>query len=194
MLIDDFHNFNYLEINILKNKILQNNNTPNNKSSNIHNNDNNIIDINWDENTFNNTLINFINNKRYKPFEKRLKILKYNDLYLIYNINDKKYYVNRTSYINHDINENYIWIKYKKENLPQISFPSTNNINEKYYINKITVKITNRIYINFGLKKKIENHAEEIYSRVYINFNNDKNDKVDNDNINNLLNKSINYF
>ena len=194
MLIDDFHNFNYLEINILNNKQSKNNTTDNTSNSTDICISNNINDINWDENTFNNTLINFINNKRYKPFEKRLKILKYNDLYLIYNINDKKYYVNSTSHIEHNINENYIWIKYKKENLPQISFPSTDKINEKYYTNKITFKITNRIYINFELKKKIVNDTEEIYRRVYINFNNDKNDKVDNDNINNLLNKCINYF
>ena len=63
MLINDFYDFNYLEINILNNTL--DNNT---LDSNIDNS-NNIIDINWDENEFNNTLIKFINEKRYKPFE-----------------------------------------------------------------------------------------------------------------------------
>ena len=85
MLINDFYDFNYLEINILNNTL----------DSNIDNS-NNIIDINWDENNFNNTLTKFINEKRYKPFEKKLIITKHNDLYLVHNINDNKFYVNKT--------------------------------------------------------------------------------------------------
>ena len=46
MLINDFYDFNYLEINILNNTL--DNNT---LDSNIDNS-NNIIDINWDENEF----------------------------------------------------------------------------------------------------------------------------------------------
>jgi hypothetical protein len=188
MLINDFYDFNYLEINILNTTL---NTTLN---SNIDNS-NNIIDINWDKKSFNKILLKFINEKRYKPFEKKLIITKYNDLYLVHNINDSKFYVNKTNYISSDIEKNYIFIKYNKQNLPQICFPSTRYINDKYYINKITFKITNRIYINFELKKKITDDGnEKIFRRVYINFNNDKNDKIDNENINNLLNKCINYF
>jgi hypothetical protein len=180
MLITNFFEFNYLEINIL------------NKLHNLNNN--HVIDINWDQDIFNKTLLKFINEKRYKPFEKNFKVLKHKDLTLNYNINENKYYVNKTSFIEHDINNNNITIKYNKENLPQISFPSTKNINDSYYVNKITFKITNRIYINFEIKKKIINDKEFIYRRIYINLNNEKNDKVDNDNTNNLLEKCINYF
>ena len=180
MLITDFYDFNYLEINILNKNIIELNN---------------ILDINWDEKDFNKIFNKFINEKRYKPFEKKLIITKHHDLYLVHNIIDNKFYVNKTNYISHDFKNNYIMIKYSKQNLPQISFPSTRNINDKYYLNKITFKITNRIYINFELKKKImDNGNEKIFRRIYINFNNDKNDKIDNDNINNLLNKCINYF
>jgi len=194
MLINDFYDFNYLEINILNNTLDSNTLDSNTLDSNIDNS-NNIIDINWDENNFNNTLTKFINEKRYKPFEKKLIITKHNDLYLVHNINDNKFYVNKTNHVSHNLNDNYIFIKYCKQNLPQISFPTTRNINDKFYVNKITFKITNRIYINFELKKKIlDDGNERIFRRVYINFNNDKNDKIDNENINNLLNKCINYF
>ncbi len=187
MLITDFYDFNYLEINILQQKEKE--------LENQINETNDIIDINWNEKIFNKVLLKFINEKRYKPFEKNLIITKHNELYLVHNINDNKFYVNKTNYVSHNLNDNYILIKYSKHNLPQISFPSTRNINDKYYVNKITFKITNRIYINFELKKKIaEDGSEKIFRRIYINFNNDKNDKIDNDNINNLLNKCINYF
>jgi|TARA_B100000963_G_scaffold361902_1_gene400687 hypothetical protein len=187
MLINDFYDFNYLEINILQKKEKELENQINESS--------NIIDINWKKEDFNKTLLKFINEKRYRPFEKKLIITKHNEFYLVHNINDNKFYVNKTNYVSHNTNDNYIFIKYTKQNLPQISFPSTRNINDKYYVNKITFKITNRIYINFELKKKItEDGNEKIFRRIYINFNNDKNDKIDNDNINNLLNKCINYF
>ena len=179
MIINDFHNFNYLEINILPIAITKLDT---------------IVDINWDKDIFENKLLNFINNKRYKPFEKQLEITKHNEVYLIHNINDNKFYVNKTNYVSHFTKDNYIIIQYNKVNLPQITFPSTKNINDKYFLNKITFKITNRIYINFELKKKIIDNVEKIYRRIYINFNNDKNDNIDNDNINNLLTKCINYF
>lgn len=179
MIINDFYNFNYLEINILPKTITKLDN---------------IIDINWNKNIFENKLLKFINDKRYKPFEKQLEITKHNELYLVHNINDNKFYVNKTNYISHFRKDNCIIIQYNKVNVPQINFPSTKNINDKYYVNKITFKITNRIYINFELKKKIIDDTEKIYRRIYINFNNDKNDKIDNENINNLLTKCINYF
>lgn len=180
MLVNNFHDFNYLEITILPDKITS---------------IDNVVDVNWNEKSFNETLLKFNNDKRYKPFEKKLEISKHNDVYLIHNLSDNKFYVNRTNYIDHVYNSNYILVKYNKENLPQTTFPSTRKIDDNYYLNKITFKITNRIYINFELKKKInKDNSETIYRRIYINFNNDKNDKIDNDNINNLLTKCINYF
>tara|TARA_Y100000591_G_C21750959_1_gene654727 strand:+ start:173 stop:742 length:570 start_codon:yes stop_codon:yes gene_type:complete len=185
--LDKFNDFNYLEINMLNSK--------NNRNNENNENNENIININWEENDFINILNVFLNKYRLKPFEKRFKIIKHKDLNLEYNISENKYYVNKILYINHLINQNYILFKYNKQNLPQISFPSTKNINDQYYLNKIIFKITNRIYINFEIKKKInnKNKNEEIYRRIYINFNNDKNN-VDNNNINELLNKCINYF
>ena len=89
--------------------------------------------------------------------------------------------------------DKYIMIKYNKENIPPINFPSTNNIHDMYHINKIIFKITNRIYINFELKKKIVNEKSEIFRRIYINLNNDKKN-LDNNDINDILHKTINYF
>ena len=172
-----------MEINILNNK----------STNNSANNSDNIIDINWNENDFNKLLRTLSKNLR--PFEKQQKITKYNDLILIKNLSDNKFNLYTLSYINHYIiNNNILAIEYNKNNLPAYQFPSTNNINDKYYLNKIIFKITNRIYINFELMKKYENDKENIYRRIYINFNNDKKN-LDIIKINEILEKCIkDYF
>lgn len=157
----DFSSFNYLEIDILTNDFSKNNNS--NK---------NIIDINWDKNDF----CNFLNklmksNYLKKPFEKQYRVLKYLDLILTKNITDNKYNLYSLSLVNKNIQDNKLLITYKKNNLAIFQFPSTNNINDDYYLNKITFKITNLIYLNFEIMKK---NDIEIFYRVYINFNNDK--------------------
>ena len=184
-MINDFKNFNYAEINIISSM---------NRLKNINSNKNlNVLDINWNEKEFNKTLLNLMNNYNLKPFEKKFRVLKHYNKKLIYSINDNKYNVNTEEYLSNSMTDKYIMIKYNKENIPPINFPSTNNIHDMYHINKIIFKITNRIYINFELKKKIVNEKSEIFRRIYINLNNDKKN-LDNNDINDILHKTINYF
>ena len=71
----------------------------------------------------------------------------------------------------YEVKDKMIMLKYRKNVLPVYQFPSTDKINDKYYLNKIVFKITNLIYLNFEIKKKSD---VEKYYRVYINFNNDR--------------------
>lgn len=154
----DFKSFNYIEIDILPNK----RNIDNGKK---------IIDINWDENDFVKLLNKLIESRKFKrPFEKQHRIIKYKDLIYSNNISDNKFNLFSNSYINKDVVDNKLIILYKKNNIPIFQFPSTNNYDDDYYINKIIFKITNVIYLNFEIKKK----GNELYYRVYINQNNDK--------------------
>jgi len=182
-MISDFDDFNYLEINLI------------NSYFNKHKENTylNIIDINWDEVSFNSILMKLINNYKLRPFEKKFRILKHNDKSLIYSINDNKYNVNKQSLLSYNTKDNYILIKYQKENIPPINFPSTNIIHDMYYINKIIFKVSNRIYINFEVKKKFIDNKSQIFRRIYINLNNDKKN-VDNNNINEKLEETIQYF
>ena len=180
---NNFNDFNYLEINLFDLKGIIDDECDKLK----------IIDINWSENSFNGMLKKIINNYKLKSFEKKFRILKHNDKNLIFNIIDNKYHVNKQSYVSHIISDKNILIKYQKENIPPVNFPSTNNIHDTFFINKIIFKITNRIYINFELKKKIIDNKSEIFRRVYINLNNDK-INVDNNNINEKLEECVNYF
>tara|TARA_Y100001970_G_scaffold26886_1_gene32512 strand:- start:3701 stop:4249 length:549 start_codon:yes stop_codon:yes gene_type:complete len=154
----DFSSFNYLEIDILKN--------------NDETNDKNIINVNWSKTDFSNFLSKLINSNNFKkPFEKQYRVLKYLDLICVKNISDNKYNLHSLSLVDKEIEDNLLCIKYKKNNLAIFQFPSTDKINDDFYLNKITFKITNLIYLNFEVMKK---NDIEIFYRVYINFNNDK--------------------
>ena len=146
-MIHNFDDFNYLEINLI-NKF-----SSKDKKLNLDNNLS-VIDINWSEIEFNKILLKFINKYKLKPFEKKFRILQHYDTKLIYNINDNKYTANKQYFVSNNNNDNYILIKYQKENIPPVNFPSTRDINDMYYVNKVIFKVTNRIYINFELKKK----------------------------------------
>ena len=138
----------------------------------------------------------FIRDKsKYKPFEKKFSIKKYLNKTLLYSKDEEKYNVFEINFIDKIINKSNIIIKYQKKNLPVVNFPSTNNLNEELLINRITFKVTNRIYINFELSKKeiINNDSKEfkIFRRIYINFNNDKNKNIVEVNIND---DTVDYF
>ena len=187
--------YNYLEINILnKNDDSRNNNSNDDSINNDSNDDSNdhIIDLNWDNETFTKFLSKIINSKKFnKPFEKKFKVIRYFNQNYIINLSDNKYnhyklfYV-KNNYIKNNI-KNISSIFYKKSTLPIFQFPSTDNIHDKFFLNKIIFKITNLIYLNFEIMKKNEN---DIFYRVYINFNNDKHN-IDYDTIVKSINKTI---
>ena len=184
--------YNYLEINILnKNNVDNVDNVDDNNSSNDYSNDD-IIDLNWDNETFTKFLSKMINSKKFnKPFEKKFKVIRYFNQNYIINLSDNKYnhyklfYV-KNNYIKNNI-KNISSIFYKKSTLPIFQFPSTDNIHDKFFLNKIIFKITNKIYLNFEIMKKNEN---DIFYRVYINFNNDKHN-IDYDTIVKSINETI---
>lgn len=184
--------YNYLEINILnKNNVDNVDNVDDNNSSNDYSNDD-IIDLNWDNERFTKFLSKIINSKKFnKPFEKKFKVIRYFNQNYIINLSDNKYnhyklfYV-KNNYIKNNI-KNISSIFYKKSTLPIFQFPSTDNIHDKFFLNKIIFKITNLIYLNFEIMKKNEN---DIFYRVYINFNNDKHN-IDYDTIVKSINETI---
>lgn len=194
-MISNFDDFNYLEVNLVNSYFNKNIKNKENKENQVNkeNSHLNIIDINWDDKSFNSMLMKFINDYGLKPFEKKFRILKHNDKNLIYSINDNKFSVNRQRFLSYNKNANYILIKYQKENIPPVNFPSTNIIHDMYYINKIIFKVSNRIYINFEVKKKFKEGNTEIFRRIYINLNNDKKN-LDNSSINEKLEEAIKYF
>lgn len=165
----NFENFNYLEIDFLN---------YNEDTAEVHEN---IIDVNWLKTDFINFLDKIMKSnksfglKNNVPFEKQFRVLKYQSLNYVKNLSDNKinlFSLSLVDEIDKDfIKKNMVCIKYKKENMAIFQFPSTSNLNDTYYLNRIIFKITNLIFLNFEIMKKNE---IEIFYRVYINFNNDK--------------------
>ena len=165
----NFENFNYLEIDFLN---------YNEDTAEVHEN---IIDVNWQKTDFINFLDKIMKSnksfglKNNAPFEKQFRVLKYQSLNYVKNLSDNKinlFSLSLVDEIDKDfIKKNMVCIKYKKENMAIFQFPSTSNLNDAYYLNRIIFKITNLIFLNFEIMKKNE---IEIFYRVYINFNNDK--------------------
>tara|TARA_B100000780_G_scaffold70458_1_gene47020 strand:+ start:2780 stop:3364 length:585 start_codon:yes stop_codon:yes gene_type:complete len=165
----NFENFNYLEIDFLN---------YNEDTAEVHEN---IIDVNWQKTDFINFLDKIMKSnksfglKNNVPFEKQFRVLKYQSLNYVKNLSDNKinlFSLSLVDEIDKDfIKKNMVCIKYKKENMAIFQFPSTSNLNDAYYLNRIIFKITNLIFLNFEIMKKNE---IEIFYRVYINFNNDK--------------------
>lgn len=180
------NNYNYLEINII----------PYIKSSlNLNKYDNlNIINTDWKKSDFYH-IINFLQNKNIKFFEKQTHVIKTHNLSYIYEIAEKKYHTQRLELNEVSVNNNSISLKYNKEILQAYHFPSTDKIMDEYYINQIIYKITNHLYLNFEIIRKwsIVINDYNTYYRIYFNFNNNK-QNIDYNNIKYLLTKNINIL
>lgn len=75
------------------------------------------------------------------------------------------------------LKDNHTLVKYyTKITKPLHCFPSTNEIYDELFEDKIVVKINNRLYINFSKCTYKSNPEENLYY-IYLNYNN--NDKCD---------------
>jgi hypothetical protein len=190
--IEDFDNFNYLEIIILPYK---NNNL---RTSTV-------IDINWTKTKFDELLEKFIKNSKMKFFEKKRYIEIYEDKYLVNEIStmENKNMAYKQNLLNRDYYQNgklqTLITKSRKDNISIIEFPSSDKIDDEYYSNTITFIITNTIYLNFEIRKKLIKKTDDndneildeiLFRRIYINYNNKKN--VDRELVINKINDTLN--
>ena len=160
---EDIEDSNYVEIKLYKKKIGEN-----------------IYDINYTKDEF----YNIMNRLKYKCFQKDCK--QYVSGNLIYeNFNNEDVKVYKTEIKNIKINSEYIISFYNKSKLTVLNFESSKNINDINYIRKLIFRVSNRVYINFEIKKKNNN----LVYNIYINYNHD--DTVDlsliNDSLQNII-------
>jgi hypothetical protein len=187
--IEDFDNFNYLEIIILPYK---NNNL---RTSTV-------IDINWTKTKFDELLEKFIKNSKMKFFEKKRYIEIYEDKYLVNEIStmENKNMAYKQNLLNRDYYQNgklqTLITKSRKDNISIIEFPSSDKIDDEYYSNTIT---PTTIYLHFEIRKKLIKKTDDndneildeiLFRRIYINYNNKKN--VDRELVINKINDTLN--
>lgn len=156
--------YNYKEYVMFKNSIVDSSSTA-------------IFDINIDETTFKQTLLKMEGkNNNYKYFQRECKEYVFSDIiYKIYNDDEIKIY----KLIPMDMNisdKSNTWIEciFQKNKLSLINVPSNINYDTLSYIKTLTFRISNRIYVNFEVKK-----TDDVISyKIFINYNHDAN--VDN--------------
>jgi hypothetical protein len=100
----------------------------------------------------------------------------------------KQYVIQNLFYENYDNQEVIVYeknaLKVNKEDpkwleihnvrnkLSMINLNSTRNVHSTNYVKKLIFRITNRIYINFEIKKNVETNTTSRY--IYINYNHDQ--------------------
>ena len=144
---------------------------------NDENKDSNIIDISWSKCTFDKMILALIH-KDHKFFKKHYDIYKYQNLE--YHIADEH---DKSMVFVENLIDNYKYKKmiyhgYVKHNIPTHMFPSTKNIHDKFSVTKYTVKINNRIYLNFEIKKNLVKTSTSY--NVNINYNHSNNVDLNN--------------
>ena len=133
--------------------------------------DSNKNSVNIDESNFNLIFNKLIKKNNYKYFKKEIYIENYLNNEFVYNKSENKYLIQSKSLINYKINNKFIINYFHKELLPIHIFPSTKDINNINYITKYIIKINNRIYLNFEIKK----NEDKYYRSIYLNYNHSSN-------------------
>jgi hypothetical protein len=191
-------NYNYLELVIL----------PPNSNITLNETDINVLDVNWSVGKFNHLLNKIKRDKGIRLFERQSHTLCHHNLLAIYEISsvgDKSvsttgpsYHIQRMQLNNAQIiKNNVLALKYNREILQPYHFPSTTDIMNQYYTNRIVYKMTNRLYLNFEIIKTLDKNDVSKYTltrRVYINFNNDKFQSIDHVDMATKLNTLVNWF
>lgn len=144
-----------------------------------------------DENVFYEYLKKF-SKSNYKFFQSDFKIYKKNDLILQKTIDNNevtetKVYQYNTLFFNDTNNTRTIF--FEKQKLSPVGFPSTSNLNEIILTRRLTMRVNNKIYINFDIDKDTDNI---LYYKIYINININKN--TDTQDIYNKIKEIINIL
>jgi hypothetical protein len=63
---------------------------------------------------------------------------------------------------------------YDKKKIPIVAYPSTQDINDVKYVNKLIFRVNNRIFVNFQQEKSLYD-MDNVIHRVYINYNHSSN-------------------
>jgi hypothetical protein len=150
----------------------------------IKENDCENLDINWNKNNFG-KLLKYLIQKNYTYFKKEYDVYKYHNLeYQIYSKNEKPI-VYESNLLDHFSEKKLIYHGFVRNSIPIHMFPSTMNINDKYSVTRITIKINNRVYLNF----ETQNKSDIDYYNIYLNYNHSNNVDINNniEKIKNLL-------
>lgn len=123
-----------------------------------------------------NKLFNIFNKQNIRYVQRDYKEYMYLDvIYQNYDNNEIKVFKLNPKKI--ELCDNILHITYDKMKLSLSNVPSNNSVNSISYVRTYIFRITNRIYVNFRIRKYIDNintPDNELVYDIYINYNHDK--------------------
>lgn len=152
-------NFNYIEVVLVRKEI------------NPY-----VYDINFSESDCANIIASYLDKcPQYKVFKKHTTKYLYDALEMSTTDNDDTYILHQNSIVKKDIlyenSMTFLVNYYSKQSLPSHSFPSTTNVKDVVDSKRVTIKITNNIYLNFESLEYYTDQNKNQYHHVYLNIN-----------------------
>lgn len=108
----------------------------------------------------------------YKYFQRDYKEIWYGDVVYQNYHNDELRVFKLTPLKNEEKRNNVLQIAFQKQKLSLVNVPSTKNFDDMLSVKQLIFRITNRIYVNFVVKKDAQQYTTY---NVYINYNHDAN-------------------
>lgn len=119
-------------------------------------------------------LLKFVSKKyKLKYFSKKTKRYRIDNQFMEIHNDDAKVY--QQSCVANVYDDQFLYLYYKRDKLPYHKFPCTRNINEIIFIQKLTFRLHNRLFLNFEIQKNMEN--EQIF-KIYFNYNHIKSSEL----------------
>jgi hypothetical protein len=120
-----------------------------------------------------------------KPQVKKMTVIRKDNLVYTYDLNTKDQKAFSLNFIDCEFDKG-CKLMFKKEKKPNHLFPSSNKVNDMFYINKLVFKIHHKVYVNFEQQINVD---KSVLFKVFINYNWEE--RLDEENIYKLLNQTI---
>lgn len=121
-------------------------------------------------------LLNAVSRKcKLKYFSKKTKRYRINEQFMEVFNDDVKVY--KQECLSNLYDRGFLCLYYKRDKLPYHQFPSTMNIHEIVYIQKLTYRLHNRLFLNFEIHKRMDGLQR---FKIYFNYNHDKSSEINN--------------
>jgi hypothetical protein len=132
-----------------------------------------MCEYNLDQDRFLN-LLKFVSKKyKLKYFSKKTKRYRIDNQFMEIHNDDIKVY--QQSCVSSTYDDQFLCSYYKRDKLPYHKFPCTRNINEIVFIQRLTYRLHNRLFLNFEIQKNMQN--EQTF-KVYFNYNHTKSSEL----------------
>jgi hypothetical protein len=117
------------------------------------------------------SLMEHISAKNLKFFQKIYTEEIWNNIHFHNNNNEDLKITKKDCISSEIVDSKYAVLGFNKVKMSLLNIPSTTDILSYSQISRLTLRISNRVYINFEVRKR---HDGEYY-KIYINYNHDKN-------------------